>query len=86
MNDQTHDDVVDLASLTKMLVGELQRIAGSSTVQRLALSVDEVAHALGVPRRTVEGEISRGRLRTRLVGRKLRIPMNEVQRYLGMAQ
>jgi len=86
MNENQDNEVVDLASFSKMLIGELQRIAKSPTVQRLALSVDEMASALGVPRRTLEGEIQKGRIKTRKIGRKLRIPMDEVQRYLEIAQ
>lgn len=38
-------------------------------VSRIALRIDEAAAALGVSRRTIEGLITSGKLRPRLIGR-----------------
>ncbi len=39
------------------------------SVSRIALTIDEAALALGVSRRTIEHEINKGTIKTRLVGR-----------------
>lgn len=37
------------------------------SVSRIALTIDEAAQALGVSRRTIEGMITRGQIKPRLV-------------------
>lgn len=52
----------------------------TSRPARIAYSIDEAADALGVTRRTVEGMIDRGELKSRLVGRKILISVEQLQR------
>ncbi len=48
------------------------------------LTVREVARALRVSEDTVRGEIGRGRLLARKVGRSFRIPADALERYLDL--
>ncbi|WP_051195694.1 helix-turn-helix domain-containing protein [Meiothermus rufus] len=52
-------------------------------MQRLALSVEEVAQALGTHKNTVYRAIWRGELRATKVGKRLVIPRAELERVLG---
>lgn len=49
-------------------------------VSRIALTIDEAAKALGVSRRTIEGMITRGQIRPRLVGRRQLISVDALKR------
>ena len=52
------------------------------TAGRLLLRVPEVAHTLGLGKTTVHDLIARGELRPVRVGRALRIPVADVQRWV----
>ena len=49
-------------------------------VSRIALRIDEAAEALGVTRRTIEGMISKGQIKTRLIGRYQLISLDALKR------
>lgn len=49
-------------------------------VSRIALTIDEAAAALGVSRRTIEGMITRGQIKPRLVGRYQLIGVDALKR------
>lgn len=70
------------------IVAELRKLIEShqSSVPRLAFDVDETAKALGTTRRTVEGLIARGDLRSRRIGRALYVSRVEIDRFLGTCQ
>lgn len=49
-------------------------------VSRIAYTIDEAAHALGVSRRIIEGMINRRELKPRQVGRRLLIGADALKR------
>lgn len=49
-------------------------------VSRIALTINEAAQALGVSRRTIEGMISKGQIKTRLIGRYQLISVDALKR------
>lgn len=51
---------------------------------RFALSPAEAAHALGVTRKHIYSLITRGDLRSTLIGSSRRIPITEVERLAGI--
>jgi excisionase family DNA binding protein len=51
---------------------------------RFALSPAEAAHALGVTRKHIYTLMSRGDLRSTLIGASRRIPVTEVERLAGI--
>lgn len=50
------------------------------SVSRIALTIDEAAQALGVSRRTIEGMITKGQIKPRLVGRYQLISVAALER------
>lgn len=50
------------------------------SISRIALTIDEAAQALGVSRRTIEGQIAKGVIKPRLVGRYQLISVNQLER------
>ncbi len=55
-------------------------------VQRLALSVDECAQAVGLSSRYVRTLIQRGQLRVLRVGRRVLVPIAEVERFARVSE
>lgn len=71
-------------SLVAAIVDELRRIqSANATPPRLAYTLEETAAVLGTSKRTIEGEIARGNLRAKMIGRALHVSASELQRYLG---
>ena len=54
--------------------------SGIQLSNRIALTIEEAAKALGVSRRTVEGMIDRREIKTRLVGRYQLISVDSLKR------
>ena len=65
---------------------EVNRLGRDSASERLALSVTEVALALGLSRSSVYQMIRRGELRSVKLGARRVIPASEIARLLGTGQ
>jgi excisionase family DNA binding protein len=57
--------------------------APASTCERLAFSVAEAAHMLGISEKSVRRLVARGLLRPSRALRHLRIPRKEIERFLN---
>jgi excisionase family DNA binding protein len=50
---------------------------------RIALTIDEAAQAIGTTRRSVEGMINRGEIKAKLVGRRLLIGTEQLRKFFA---
>lgn len=54
-----------------------------SISNRIALTIDETAQAIGTTRRAVEGMINRGEIKAKLVGRRLLIGVEQLRKFFA---
>lgn len=54
-----------------------------SISNRIALTIDEAAQAIGTTRRSVEGMIDRGEIKAKLVGRRLLIGTEQLRKFFA---
>lgn len=62
---------------------DVQDRTTSSISNRIALTIDETAEAIGTTRRAVEGMIDRGEIKAKLVGRRLLIGVEQLRKFFA---
>jgi len=86
-SDSSLKQLVDkhMASVEVCSTREIESAGASDLLfeNRMALSVAEVAVALGLSTRTIERLVKRGELRVRRVGRRVLIPREELGAWLN---
>ncbi len=75
----------ELASVVEAIGPVIARSIQNATSQpqRIAYTIDEAATSLGVTRRTVEGLIDRGELKSRLVGKHRLVSLESLRKLLA---
>jgi excisionase family DNA binding protein len=62
---------------------DVQDRTSESISNRIALTIDEAAKAIGTTRRAVEGMIDRGEIKAKLCGRRLLIGVEQLRKFFA---